>query len=527
MATQPGSENSAAQAASQPQPVAAAGSGGGVQQWEGEGGSEFMRDLLRSTPSWLVSAVVHMMILLGLALIAVDEGKTQEPPKIVSEKVEEEEIEKIEEDLDEPDLTHFKVDDVIAPQPLALNEQDEELDEISPFDEEDAAVIHVELDPLGDDRLPWGDSVDVIGTNDGDGFSGRGPGRRTPGIIDGISEESELAVARALKWLAEHQMPDGGWSFNHHQHPNCAGKCRNPGTLGNEGRIAATALALLPFLGVGQTHKEGVYKTTVHDGLRFLVYRMKRTPRGGSLHESGGRMYSHGLASIALCEAYAMTRDKGLQEPAQMALNFISYAQDPVGGGWRYAPRQAGDTSVVGWQIMALKSGHMAYLKVLPNVVEKAYAFLDSVQSNSGANYGYVDPGSSQATTAIGLLCRMYLGWDRDDPRLARGAKWLSTQGPSKGNMYYNYYATQVIRHFDSQHEKVLWNKWNDVMRDQLVHSQIKAGHETGSWHQKGDHGADRGGRLYVTAMSTMILEVYYRHMPLYQPQSTDEEFPR
>lgn len=64
-------------------------------------------------------------------------------------------------------------------------------------------------------------------------------------------------------------------------------------------------------------------------------------------------MYSHGIASIVLCEAYAMTHDKGLYTPAQQAINFICYAQDPIGGGWRYSPRQKGDTSVVGWQIMA------------------------------------------------------------------------------------------------------------------------------------------------------------------------------
>jgi hypothetical protein len=234
-------------------------------------------------------------------------------------------------------------------------------------------------------------------------------------------------------------------------------------------------------------------------------------------------MYSHGICSIALCEAYAMTHDKGLYAPAQQALNFIAYAQDPVGGGWRYQPRQAGDTSVVGWQIMALKSGHMAYLQVPPITVKKASIFLDTVQANNGANYGYTDPGSGPATTAIGLLCRMYLGWKQENPALQRGAKWVANQGPSPGNMYYNYYATQVMHHLEGD----LWKQWNAVMRDQLVKAQSQQGHETGSWFfASGDHGATRGGRLYCTAMATMVLEVYYRHLPIYRKQSTEESFP-
>lgn len=278
-------------------------------------------------------------------------------------------------------------------------------------------------------------------------------------------------------------------------------------------------MALLPFLGAGQTHKEGQYKKEVQAGLYFLTTQMEGN---GSLADGGGRMYSHGLASIALCEAYAMTHDKSLAIPAQASLNYIVYAQDPVGGGWRYQARQAGDTSVVGWQLMALKSGHMAYLQVPPLTVAKASKFLDSVQSDSGSKYGYTTPGAGQATTAVGLLSRMYLGWKKDNGALQRGAEFLAAKGPSKGNMYYNYYATQVMRHMEGD----LWTNWNNEMRDFLVNSQSKEGHTKGSWHIGGDHGSERGGRLYCTSMATMILEVYYRHMPIYGKAAAEEDFP-
>jgi hypothetical protein len=501
-----------------------AGAAGQLGQWQEFGKrNAWIHDALRQTPSWLVSMVVHMVLLLVLALLTLPEAVTDEVRQLV---IAPDQIEQLD-DLKELDYEPPKNIDVSA-QVSAVETEVEQPDvEISPAEDVDAAAVAVELDDFGVERAPRNDLLATVGAYTGDGLSGRGAKERA-GLAQkyGGTPASEQAVAAALKWLAEHQFYDGGWSFNHARAPRCGGQCRNPGQL-EEARIAATAMALLPFLGAGQTHKTGNYKTTVKNGLYFLVTKMKRTPQGGNLWEPGGRMYSHGLASIALCEAYAMTHDKGLHQPAQEAINFICYAQDPIGGGWRYDPRERGDTSVVGWQIMALKSGYLAYLRVPPITAKKAFQFLDSVQAESGASYGYLDgniePGTGQATTAIGLLCRMYLGWKKDNAALQQGVEWISSIGPSVGDMYYNYYATQVMRHWEGD----LWKKWNDVMRDQLVNSQAKGGHEAGSWFMPGgDLGADQGGRLYCTSMATMILEVYYRYMPIYRKQSTEENFP-
>ena len=330
-------------------------------------------------------------------------------------------------------------------------------------------------------------------------------------------------MAIALHWLSEHQNYDGSWTFAHDKSPKCHGACKDPGYA--PGKIAATALALLPFLGTGQTHHEGQYKRTIDLGLKFLVRTMQMEGDLGSLFEQGGQMYGHGLAAIVLCEAYGMTHDQALQAPAQAAVNFIVRAQDPLGGGWRYMPQQPGDTSVVGWQLMALKSAQMAYLRVPNGTMRKADYFLDHVQSDRGAVYGYTGPEARRpATTAIGLLCRMYLGWHHEMQPLERGVQILSVLGPSidstanKNNMYYNYYATQVMHHYGGYR----WQRWNEVMREYLIKTQAKRGHETGSWYFDGsDHGAPSGGRLYFTAMAAMTLEVYYRYMPLYRPQST------
>jgi hypothetical protein len=275
---------------------------------------------------------------------------------------------------------------------------------------------------------------------------------------------------------------------------------------------------------------------------------MKIQPEGGSLSDSG-QMYSHGMAAMALCEACAMnlTREQlrrraalayggdgraiprakqrygpvadnvvRLGPAAQAAIDFIRYAQDPAGGGWRYQPRMPGDTSILGWQLMALVSGRMAHLAVDANCFALAARYLDFVQKDSGADYGYTGPvRGSGATRAIGLLCRMYMGWQHDHPPLHMGIQALRDIGFSSTNIYYNYYATQVMHHYGGEG----WKMWNQGMRDFLVRSQSKVQHEAGSWYfsDSREGGGAKGGRLYCTALATMTLEVYYRHMPLYQ----------
>ena len=295
----------------------------------------------------------------------------------------------------------------------------------------------------------------------------------------GGTPESERAVEEGLKWLARHQRADGSWSFDH-LGPDCDKSCEGPGAKNvHEGTAGATALAVLCFLGAGHTHHAGEYRDQVRAGLRYILSQRGPTRVGGDYTKDTDRigMYIQGFVGIALAEAYAMTRDDFLESPARSALDFIAEAQDPKGGGWRYKPRQKGDTSVVGWQVMALTSGRVAGLGHWRLQRGRTMMFLDSVQTNDGANYGYMTHYSQPSTTAIGLLCRMYLGWSN---RLAfqRGVRFLSQKGPEDTDMYYNYYATQVLHHWGGRQ----WEKWNERMRSRLVSTQTQTGHGAGSW---------------------------------------------
>jgi hypothetical protein len=498
---------------------------------------------VQEAPAWAVSMVVHMVTLVTMAMVTTTPAVPYKAPHLVVHPQDEEKAEELVDSNDS--LLPTAADDKASIEATAFQSRFEQggtplqgpdgLANAGPVGEELSGsgspdeLATVGLTDVGASNMSYS-SPELIGIADGpySGDPSQGNSAATRHRVvppAGPNEASERAVAQALQWLANHQMPDGGWNFDHANCPACRGNCRQPGRL-NMARNAATALALLPFLGNGQTHKESKrYKTAIDNGLKYLLSHMRYGPQGGSMLEPGGQMYSHGIGAIALCEAYAMTRDKNLLVPAGAAINFICYAQDPVGGGWRYQPRDHGDTSMLGWQLMALKSGYMAGMTVPPATIHKASQFLNSVQSEGGTMYGYLDAKGTDATVAIGLLSRMYLGWKRDNPSLQRGVQWLSKRGPSANNLYYNYYATQVMRHWEGEE----WSNWNRQMRDQLIHTQARQGHEKGSWFiSGGDLGAITGGRLYCTAMAAMILEVYHRYMPIYGQDavSAENDFP-
>jgi hypothetical protein len=349
----------------------------------------------------------------------------------------------------------------------------------------------------------------------------------------GGSEASERAVEAGLDFLARHQNPDGSWSLHDFRQGRPGYENAGAGQMRSD--TAATGLSLLAFLGAGYTHTDGKYRPVVARGLAYLVGNQVND---GDLFVPQDEksninvwLYSHGIASIALCEAYGMTRDATLREPAQRALSFIVAAQHPTEGGWRYAPRQGSDTSVSGWQLMALKSGELAGLQVPLECYQRVTAWLDGAQAQANpAVYVYRPKAKqphqrapSRVMTAEALLMRQYLGWRRDNPNMQAGADYLRANLPGwdtavgqERDSYYWYYATQVMFQVGGSH----WEEWNGRLRALLIDNQAHEGPLGGSWEPLGatpDRWGREGGRIYVTAMHLLMLEVYYRHLPLYQ----------
>lgn len=334
--------------------------------------------------------------------------------------------------------------------------------------------------------------------------------RREIALARGGTLESEQAVENALKWLALHQRSNGSWSLVH-SGGDCNGQCRNDGSK-DRFDTAATGLALLAFLGAGYTHVEGQYRDEVRKGVYFLRQVMEDTPDGGSfLYQSPRGMYNHGIASFAVCEAYQLTKDPDLKRTAQEAVDFMVSAQN-YRGGWGYLPKQPGDLTLSGWQTMALKSAYAAELDIPASTIIRLDGFLDSQQSDGGVFFGYGKPGKNPTCTAIGLMLRLFRGMTHTDPSIIEGADYFQRVGRSNSDIYFNYYVTLFLHHVGGP----FWEFWNPRMREHLIATQSKYGHEAGSWFFENKFG-EEGGRLYTTAMAAMTLEVYYRYSPIYQ----------
>ena len=338
----------------------------------------------------------------------------------------------------------------------------------------------------------------------------------------GGNAESEAAVARGLNWLSKQQKGDGGWVYDGSH---------------KEERAGATGMALLPFLAAGVTHKKREdkdfkgYDQVVAKGLGFLM--KLAPPSGANAGRLSGDVYANAIAALALCEAYGMTKDPSLRPYAQSAINYIARTQGS-NGSWGYGNNGNGDTSIVGWQVQALKAAKLTKdLVVDDRVIQKANRFLDLAAAGSRKSmYGYNDnagaaPGT--ALTAVGLLCRYYISeWGPVHPGMIDGVGGLMKHGPRPvtervSNMYYYYYATQVVHFFEGDD----WKTWNEGpkgpdgarkggMRDWLIKQQNRKDNDNGSWDESGNIGGSCG-RLGATAMCLLTLEVYYRHLPLYK----------
>ena len=341
-------------------------------------------------------------------------------------------------------------------------------------------------------------------------------------------------LARALAWLAAHQSPDGSWDCAAFE-VECAR--RNLSTCGGPGlakhRIGVSALALLAFLGDGNTTEAGVHSAEVADGVRWLLAQQDpKTGAFGSLDDSA-IMYGHALATLALCEVAQFTDAPAVHDQARRALEVILAAQNP-GAGWRYGlvPDGTSDTSITSWMVQALAAGRAAGLVEVERAFAGALSWLDAMTDPVG-RVGYVTPGSQsariegvndhfptehgEALTAAALFVRFLIGQDPDQIEvMARHAGLLLQSLPDWDaeelacDLYYWLHGTEAM----SQMGGSYWRAWRAALWRELLGAQRPDSAGTcagGSWDPVGPWD-DFGGRIYATALAALCLEGEFRH---------------
>lgn len=327
----------------------------------------------------------------------------------------------------------------------------------------------------------------------------------------GGGTRTEQAVERALDWLARVQDDDGAWRARSFVLRSPAFDARTAGLGGNEFEIAMTGLALLAYSTSGHTLDQGDHRETVRQGCDFLLQSIVDYGKFDTI--ATHYMYSHAIATQALCELYAYGADPRVGQGAQLALDFLAWAQHRPSGGWRYDSNQHGDTSVVGWVVMALNAGHKARLDVTG--FRDALRFVESVTQPGYYQVGYTHMpglgGENKRLTAVGMVSRLFLGQSPETPAIALPSWRLLDSLPDRNDpdFYYWYYASIAL----FQRGGKFWERWNEALSPALLALQVddRASPYHGSWPPDRHHGGS-GGRIYATALGVLILTTYYRY---------------
>ena len=268
-------------------------------------------------------------------------------------------------------------------------------------------------------------------------------------------------------------------------------------------------IVLLAFFAHGEVPGRGPYKDTIEKGLSYLLANANKS---GLISRSGSQpMYNHGFATLALAEAYGMSRRPELERALRKAVDLIVRTQN-TRGGWRYQPMPYDDDiTVTGCQLVALRAADNAGINVPRETIRKGVEYIESCYAYGG--FGY-QPGGSPGTarTGIGVLLLQLLGKE-DSEKVAKGVEYLKSHPPTHPGSYFyygTYYCAQAMYQFGGAE----WKEWNRTMTAHLLRLQVKSpGDQHGSWPETGSS----AGRVFATAMALLALEVNWRYLPIYQ----------
>lgn len=303
-----------------------------------------------------------------------------------------------------------------------------------------------------------------------------------------VDAKTQAAIDRALRWLRDQQAGDGSW--------------------GNQTKTAMTGFAILAFLANGHLPNQGDYGREVAKGVRYLCACMRESD-GYILGPSGGNMYCHGIATLALTQVYGMTADEEVKRVTKKAVELIVRTQNQE-GGWRYDPQPTGaDISVTIMQMMALRGAKDGGLHVPDRVMDDAVKYVNKCYDRRAGAYRYqpYSPGVGFARTAAGV-CVLQLRGDYDAEEIKKSVEFLERVGDDNGHYWYgHYYAAHALNQVGGE----VWEKYYDRMNRGLLMRQ-KA---SGEWY---DQRREAGyGAVYSTSIAVLILSVPTHYLPIYQ----------
>lgn len=299
-----------------------------------------------------------------------------------------------------------------------------------------------------------------------------------------IDERATRSINKALDWLKDRQRKDGSW-----------------------GNTAITSFALLAYMANGHVPNRGLYGPEVSKGVRYLLAAARDT--GYLVHpSSGGNMYCHGMATLALTQVWGMTGDEEVRKVLKRAVDLIVKTQNHE-GGWRYEPAPTGaDISVTIMMVMALRGAKDSGLHVPDETLKKAIAYIDRCHDSKTGGYRYQPfaHGPGYARTAAGV-CVLQLCGDYEAKEIDRAVKYLEKEGDDRQHYWYgHYYAAHALHQIGGK----LWEDYYARLKTKLLATQKSSG----EWHERME---GHVGPEYQTSIAVLILAVPAHYLPIYQ----------
>lgn len=339
-------------------------------------------------------------------------------------------------------------------------------------------------------------------------------------------------VSSGLEWLVNHQDEDGRWDCDQYvKHENPSSElCDGCGNAVHD--VGVTALALLAFLGDGNTMDQGKHAEPVRKAVQWLC--KEQDPKSGIFgsNRSHDFIYCHAIATYAICEAFGLSKNEALRAPAQSGIDYLEFHRNDA-AVWRYQPNDGdNDTSVTGWCISAYVTAEAFGLKVDKGALKLAGAWMRLISDDSG-RHGYSSKGEpsarkpgdhaslypvevSEAITAEGLFSRCLLDPAAlKDPVAIAAARRLAKLPPAwrpregRVDMYYWYFGAHAMFQVGGS----AWADWQKRLEVAAAsqHADPRKPNLFGSWDPVCVWGED-GGRIYSTAMMILALEAEYRY---------------
>jgi len=329
--------------------------------------------------------------------------------------------------------------------------------------------------------------------------------RQDPAPFDEVTAEQQAAVKRGLEYLARSQTRSG--------------------SLGPQAPLAFTSLAGLAWMAGGSTPTRGPYAANVMNALKYVL-RCSSRPTGyineGATRGAGGSgMHGHGYALLFLSELYGMCGevsdslgDDSVKEAITKAVQVTERAQHSS-GGWTYDPKPEGhEGSVTVTQVQALRSARNIGVNVSAKKIDLGISYIRKSTAADGTIMYSLGQGahSTYPLTAAGACVYAYFGL-YDDPLGQKCMKACFDFVMGKRASQYAHFEYYAIFYaaqacfFMKRKDSRYWTEGYAKLRRQLLTSQGK----NGAWTGDGYDGT------YATACATLVLQIPYRILPIFQ----------